>query len=133
MANATIQMATGTITQVRHLMVERSTARDTSCRVQLNSIELIDSSNRPHSLCSSVQLLTFRDNEIIGIAFQLVEITVRGTVDAKTGMVMNLTDLKEYIDEAIMKPLDHKNLDKDVEFFKTQVVLVLHLEGSFCD
>ncbi|KAI2658812.1 6-pyruvoyl tetrahydrobiopterin synthase [Labeo rohita] len=34
-----------------------------------------------------------------------------------TGMVMNLTDLKEYIEEAIMKPLDHKNLDLDVPYF----------------
>lgn len=30
---------------------------------------------------------------------------------------MNITDLKHYIDLAIMKPLDHKNLDKDVEYF----------------
>ena len=32
---------------------------------------------------------------------------------------MNLTDLKEYMELAIMKPMDHKNLDKDIEFFKT--------------
>lgn len=30
---------------------------------------------------------------------------------------MNLTDLKEYMEEAIMKPLDHKNLDLDVPYF----------------
>lgn len=30
---------------------------------------------------------------------------------------MNLTDLKECIEEAIMKPLDHKNLDLDVPYF----------------
>ncbi|XP_028821413.1 6-pyruvoyl tetrahydrobiopterin synthase [Denticeps clupeoides] len=46
-----------------------------------------------------------------------VEVTVRGKIDRKTGMVMNLTDLKHYIEEAIMKPLDHKNLDKDVPYF----------------
>jgi 6-pyruvoyl-tetrahydropterin synthase len=50
-----------------------------------------------------------------------VEITLKGPVDAKTGMVMNITDLKEYIDAAIMKPLDHKNLDLDVEHFKKVV------------
>lgn len=38
-------------------------------------------------------------------------------VDPVTGMVMNLTDLKEYMEEAIMKPLDHKNLDLDVPYF----------------
>ncbi|XP_016403093.1 6-pyruvoyl tetrahydrobiopterin synthase, partial [Sinocyclocheilus rhinocerous] len=46
-----------------------------------------------------------------------VEVTVRGKIDRSTGMVMNLTDLKEYIEEAIMKPLDHKNLDLDVPYF----------------
>ncbi|XP_048466825.1 6-pyruvoyl tetrahydrobiopterin synthase [Rhincodon typus] len=36
-------------------------------------------------------------------------------------MVMNISDLKEHIQEAIIKPLDHKNLDKDVPYF-TNVV-----------
>jgi len=48
-----------------------------------------------------------------------VEITIRGCVDSKTGMVMNLTDLKAIIEKCIMKPLDHKNLDKDLDYFKT--------------
>ncbi|XP_016411129.1 6-pyruvoyl tetrahydrobiopterin synthase-like [Sinocyclocheilus rhinocerous] len=46
----------------------------------------------------------------------LVEVTVRGKIDKNTGMVMNLTDLKQFIEEAIMKPLDHKNLDLDVPY-----------------
>uniref|UniRef100_A0A8C6UZ90 6-pyruvoyl tetrahydrobiopterin synthase n=1 Tax=Neogobius melanostomus TaxID=47308 RepID=A0A8C6UZ90_9GOBI len=46
-----------------------------------------------------------------------VEVTVRGKIDAETGMVMNLTDLKRYIEDVIMTPLDHKNLDKDVPYF----------------
>lgn len=51
----------------------------------------------------------------------LVEVTIRGVVDQKTGMVMNITELKDHMDHAIMKPLDHKNLDLDVDFFKLQV------------
>uniref|UniRef100_A0A2M3ZIZ8 6-pyruvoyltetrahydropterin synthase n=1 Tax=Anopheles braziliensis TaxID=58242 RepID=A0A2M3ZIZ8_9DIPT len=47
-----------------------------------------------------------------------VEVTVYGPVDSKTGMVMNITDLKEYMEQAIMKKLDHLNLDKDVPYFK---------------
>jgi 6-pyruvoyltetrahydropterin/6-carboxytetrahydropterin synthase len=47
-----------------------------------------------------------------------VEIKIRGHVDVKTGMVMNLVDLKALIEKCIMKPLDHKNLDKDVPYFK---------------
>lgn len=55
----------------------------------------------------------------------LVEVTIRGTVDKKTGMVMNITELKEHMDHAIMIPLDHKNLDKDVDFFKLTVQLMI--------
>ncbi|XP_077644196.1 6-pyruvoyl tetrahydrobiopterin synthase isoform X2 [Lonchura striata] len=50
-----------------------------------------------------------------------VVVTVRGEIDPVSGMVMNLTDLKEYMQEAIMEPLDHKNLDKDVPFFSEVV------------
>ena len=47
----------------------------------------------------------------------VVEVTMKGPIDFKTGMVMNLTDLKEIINEAVMVPLDHKNIDKDVPYF----------------
>ncbi|XP_061387787.1 6-pyruvoyl tetrahydrobiopterin synthase-like [Musca vetustissima] len=47
-----------------------------------------------------------------------VEVTVRGPIDVRTGMVMNITDLKFAMDGVIFKQLDHKNLDKDVEFFQ---------------
>lgn len=46
-----------------------------------------------------------------------VEVTVRGPIDIRTGMVMNINDLKIAMDTAIMKVLDHKNLDKDVDYF----------------
>ncbi|XP_073460773.1 6-pyruvoyl tetrahydrobiopterin synthase [Aquarana catesbeiana] len=50
-----------------------------------------------------------------------VIVTVRAEVDPVTGMVMNLTDLKKDIQEVIMVPLDHKNLDLDVPYFKNTV------------
>ncbi|XP_063167063.1 6-pyruvoyl tetrahydrobiopterin synthase isoform X1 [Candoia aspera] len=46
-----------------------------------------------------------------------VEVTVQGEIHPLTGMVINLTDLSAYMEEAIMEPLDHKNLDKDVPYF----------------
>lgn len=46
------------------------------------------------------------------------EVSVRGPVDRTTGMVMNLTDLKEIMKHCIMLPLDHRNIDKDVDYFK---------------
>ncbi|XP_040032619.1 6-pyruvoyl tetrahydrobiopterin synthase [Gasterosteus aculeatus] len=50
-----------------------------------------------------------------------VEVTVRGKIDRVTGMVMNLTDLKKCIEDVIMTPLDHKNLDQDVPYFRSVV------------
>ncbi|XP_025077605.1 6-pyruvoyl tetrahydrobiopterin synthase-like isoform X2 [Pomacea canaliculata] len=50
-----------------------------------------------------------------------VEVVVRGPVDPVTGMVINLSDLKKYIDESVMSVLDHKNIDKDVPYFKDVV------------
>jgi len=48
-----------------------------------------------------------------------VEVSIRGPVDRTTGMVMNLTELKEIMNDCIMKPMDHKNIDQDVPYFKT--------------
>ncbi|XP_068117343.1 6-pyruvoyl tetrahydrobiopterin synthase-like [Hyperolius riggenbachi] len=50
-----------------------------------------------------------------------VIVTVRGEIDPVNGMVMNLTDLKKHMEEAIMVPMDHKSLDKDVPFFQNVV------------
>ncbi|XP_060572085.1 6-pyruvoyl tetrahydrobiopterin synthase-like [Ruditapes philippinarum] len=50
-----------------------------------------------------------------------VEVTLRGPVDPVTGMVLNLTDLKAYMEKAFMSTLDHKNLDLDVDHFKDKV------------
>eukprot|EP00043_Microstomoeca_roanoka_P018522 m.199541 g.199541 ORF g.199541 m.199541 type:complete len:154 (+) comp16846_c1_seq4:1030-1491(+) len=50
-----------------------------------------------------------------------VEVTLRGSVDPDTGMVINLVDLKKYMHTAIMETLDHKHLDLDVPYFKDVV------------
>ncbi|RUS75934.1 hypothetical protein EGW08_016299 [Elysia chlorotica] len=50
-----------------------------------------------------------------------VEVTLKGPVNPDNGMVLNLTDLKRYIEESIMSVLDHKNIDKDVPYFKSCV------------
>ena len=46
-----------------------------------------------------------------------VEVTVRGPIDENTGMVMNVAELKEMTNRAIIQVMDHKNLDKDVAHF----------------
>jgi len=47
----------------------------------------------------------------------LVEVIVKGEIDPKTGMVMNLEDLKECIKITVMNVLDHKNLVEIKENF----------------
>nr|XP_027231700.1 6-pyruvoyl tetrahydrobiopterin synthase-like [Penaeus vannamei] len=47
-----------------------------------------------------------------------LEVTVRGPVDAVTGMVMNVTDLKQIINSVVMDVMDHKHLDLDVPVFR---------------
>lgn len=49
----------------------------------------------------------------------VLEVTVRAAIDARTGLVMNLVDLKDAIDATVMKEMDHKHLNLDVPAFKT--------------
>lgn len=52
-----------------------------------------------------------------------IEVTVKGRVDPKTGMVMNITDLKKVMNQAIMDQIDHKNIDLDIPYFKENRVV----------
>ena len=56
-----------------------------------------------------------------------VEVTVKGKVDYKTGMVMNITDLKKAMNIAIMDTLDHKNIDLDVPYFAKSDVDIVYI------
>ena len=47
-----------------------------------------------------------------------VEVTLKGNVDPVTGMVYNLTDLKQVMRVSILDFCDHKNLDRDVAYFE---------------
>ncbi|MFQ5894961.1 MAG: 6-carboxytetrahydropterin synthase [Nitrospinota bacterium] len=48
----------------------------------------------------------------------LVEVTVRGEVEGRTGMAFNLTTLKELMRREVVEQLDHKNLNMDVDFLR---------------
>jgi len=45
-----------------------------------------------------------------------LEVTVRGSVPARTGMVMNLVDLERAVAEEILSRVDHRHLNHDVPF-----------------
>jgi len=50
----------------------------------------------------------------------LLEVTVSGEVDPKTGMVINLFDLKRVL-LAVIEEFDHKNLNFDMPYFQKQI------------
>ncbi|MBI4576566.1 MAG: 6-carboxytetrahydropterin synthase [Planctomycetes bacterium] len=45
----------------------------------------------------------------------VLEVTVRGEADPRTGMVMDLKGLKQVIHEEAVDRIDHRNLNEDVE------------------
>jgi 6-pyruvoyltetrahydropterin/6-carboxytetrahydropterin synthase len=50
----------------------------------------------------------------------VVEVTVEGTIDEETGMVINLVDLDRIIHEVI-EPLDHRFLNHEIPYFAKRV------------
>jgi 6-pyruvoyltetrahydropterin/6-carboxytetrahydropterin synthase len=48
----------------------------------------------------------------------LLEVTVAGSPDKDTGYVIDLKILKKIIDEEIIRKVDHKHLNFDVDFLK---------------
>ncbi|MAV80928.1 MAG: 6-pyruvoyl tetrahydrobiopterin synthase [Flavobacteriales bacterium] len=53
-----------------------------------------------------------------GHNYELI-VSLTGEIDPVTGMVIDLKDLKDIIKKYIEDPLDHKNLNLDVEYFKS--------------
>jgi 6-pyruvoyltetrahydropterin/6-carboxytetrahydropterin synthase len=51
----------------------------------------------------------------------LLEVTVAGEIDPDSGMVIDLTAMDGVVAEHVLEKLDHKNLNLDVESFRTQV------------
>ena len=47
-----------------------------------------------------------------------LEVTLRGQADRVTGMVINLADLKELLNREIMERFDHRDLNRDTEYFE---------------
>ena len=48
----------------------------------------------------------------------ILEVTLRGVPDPRTGMVLNLTALKQAMNEQIINWVDHKNLNYDVPWLE---------------
>lgn len=51
----------------------------------------------------------------------LLEVTVRGPIDARTGMVCDLAALQQVVQDLVVEPFDHTFLNKDVAHFASCV------------
>ncbi|MEQ1886403.1 MAG: 6-carboxytetrahydropterin synthase [Bryobacteraceae bacterium] len=51
----------------------------------------------------------------------VVEVTIEGTTDPKTGMVFDLRELKEIINQEVVDPMDHRFLNHEVSPFNTVI------------
>ncbi len=50
-----------------------------------------------------------------------LEVTVKGQIDPRTGMIADLVEVQKAIDEFVVEPFDHTFLNKDIAYFE-QVV-----------
>ncbi len=51
----------------------------------------------------------------------LLEVTVKGTPDARTGMVLDLKQLKDLLDREVMDVMDHRFLNHEVAAFAARM------------
>jgi 6-pyruvoyltetrahydropterin/6-carboxytetrahydropterin synthase len=63
----------------------------------------------------------------------MLEVTVRGTPDPQTGMVLNLTQLKDAIHEQVVDWVDHKHLNYDVPWLEGSIPTTEVLVVKFWD
>jgi 6-pyruvoyltetrahydropterin/6-carboxytetrahydropterin synthase len=51
----------------------------------------------------------------------VVEVSVSGTVDPATGMIVNLTDLDQFVEREVIEAFDHRSLNEEVPAFREKV------------
>jgi len=51
----------------------------------------------------------------------VLEVTVKGTPNPRTGMLLNLTELKQAINEQVVNWVDHKHLNYDVPWLEGSI------------
>lgn len=56
-----------------------------------------------------------------------LQVTVKGEVSPETGYVMDIKELKEIIHEKIIKKVDHKNLNIEVDFMRGKITTTENL------
>ncbi|MBI2215454.1 MAG: 6-carboxytetrahydropterin synthase [Acidobacteria bacterium] len=63
----------------------------------------------------------------------VLEVSVRGSIDPETGMVIDLKRLKDIMRERVVNRVDHTNLNVDVEFLRGIIPTAENLAKAFWD
>ncbi len=50
-----------------------------------------------------------------------LEVTIKGEIDPRTGMIADLVAFQKAVDEWVVEPMDHSFLNKDIAYFETVV------------
>ena len=74
---------------------------------------------------ASPKLTLEQNSEIYGLCARVnghghnyhLEVTVKGQIDPRTGMLVDLAQLKDAIETHVVKPFDHTFLNKDIPYF----------------
>ena len=62
-----------------------------------------------------------------------LEVTVKGEVDARSGFVVDLQQLKQIMNSEVMDALDHRHLNKEVPEFARQIPTSENIAIAICN
>ena len=63
----------------------------------------------------------------------MLEVTVKGQVDQRSGFVVDLKQLKEVMNREVIEAMDHRHLNKEVEEFRDRIPTTENLAISIWD
>src|SRR5688572_30212962 len=61
----------------------------------------------------------------------VIHVSVKGTINPETGMVIDLKKLKEIVRQSVVDRVDHRNLNEDVDFLRGVVPTAENLARCF--
>lgn len=62
-----------------------------------------------------------------------LEVTVKGEIDSRTGMLVDLGALNQVIEEQVIEPFDHTFLNKDIAYFALVVPTAENIATHICN
>ena len=76
------------------------------------------------------------DVRVHGHNYEL-DITIKGNPDSESGFIINISELKDLVNEKVLKFLDHSEIQKDIEWFENKQPstenLVIFIWEQLCD